>query len=261
MSPMALRRHVQMMPRRFDVSWRKPDSNCKLLLPGADQLNYGATIQDRSGNGNNGTITGATWTKMPSGLWGLSFDGDDFVNCGNNASLQITNNLSFLAWIKTPAIFTTGAGAFATLELIASKWHPTGNQRSWYIGLLNKELGGLVDNVFVSFGDPADGTFEYLGYYDANLVANTCYQVGLTFASGALVVYINGGAVAIVNLISVPPATLFNSSANLLLGADTAGTANRWKGQIYLGRVIGTTVLSAANIANKRNQERWIFNV
>jgi len=41
----------------------------------------GTTAADSSGNGNNGTITGATWTAGRVGSGALSFDGtDDFVN-------------------------------------------------------------------------------------------------------------------------------------------------------------------------------------
>jgi len=53
-----------------------PGADCVLYLPGQDDA-YSATVRDRSGNGNNGTITGPTWTRLPSGLWVLDFDGSD----------------------------------------------------------------------------------------------------------------------------------------------------------------------------------------
>ncbi len=47
-------------------------------LPGG-----GNKVYDSSPYGNNGTITGATWKRLPSGLWCLYFDGnDDFVATG-----------------------------------------------------------------------------------------------------------------------------------------------------------------------------------
>ena len=59
---------------------------------------------DRSGQGNNGTLTnGPTRTAGKIGQ-ALSFDGvDDRVSLGNPASLQITGSLSIAAWIKADA--------------------------------------------------------------------------------------------------------------------------------------------------------------
>ena len=97
---LALRQHIQVMPRRFDVPWRKPDSSCVLSLPGADQLSYGNTIVDRSGSGNDGAITGAVWKRLPSGLWYLYFDGnDDYVDFGTGIAIT-TQDFSLLAWVN-----------------------------------------------------------------------------------------------------------------------------------------------------------------
>uniref|UniRef100_A0A6M3KMJ4 Uncharacterized protein n=1 Tax=viral metagenome TaxID=1070528 RepID=A0A6M3KMJ4_9ZZZZ len=56
-------------------------ANSVLYLTGYPPL--GSTIYDRSGQDNDGTITGATWVRLPSGLYGISYDGtDDLVDCG-----------------------------------------------------------------------------------------------------------------------------------------------------------------------------------
>jgi len=42
------------------------------------------SLKDYSGNGNDGTIDGATWTYDPRWRWALNFDGeDDYVGCGD----------------------------------------------------------------------------------------------------------------------------------------------------------------------------------
>jgi len=94
--PSAARRYT----RRFGQNIYKPDSSCVLYLEG--QTDYpSATIKDLSGYGNHGTITGATWVTLPSGLKVLSFDNtDDVINCGHNTSLNITTNLTILCWIN-----------------------------------------------------------------------------------------------------------------------------------------------------------------
>jgi len=68
----------------------------------------GTTLTDISGYGNNGTLnkgangTGLDW--VPSDIEGtaLQFDGvDDYVGCGNNISLNITNVGTWEVWLKS----------------------------------------------------------------------------------------------------------------------------------------------------------------
>ncbi len=80
-----------------------PGLGCVIYLPG---LPGGSSkIHDRSPYGNVGTITGATWKRLPSGLWYLSFDGsDDEVDCGNNAVFRPTSgDLAVEIWVKPDA--------------------------------------------------------------------------------------------------------------------------------------------------------------
>ena len=79
-----------------------------------DQAN---PTSDASGNGNDGTINGATWTAegdTPSGKgYALSFDGDDYVNCGKKENLNITQELTISAWIKYTGIGMAWPGVLA----------------------------------------------------------------------------------------------------------------------------------------------------
>jgi len=52
---------------------------------------------DLSGHGNNGTIYGAQCVQGRSGK-ALSFHGDDYVDCGNDESLNITDEITIVAW-------------------------------------------------------------------------------------------------------------------------------------------------------------------
>ncbi|MDD5688250.1 MAG: fibronectin type III domain-containing protein [Elusimicrobia bacterium] len=76
-------------------------SGCVLLM----HLNGNAN--DSSGYGNDGTITGAAWTNTPTwkSVGGsesiLFFDGNgDYVDCGNNESLDVTTEFTLSAWIN-----------------------------------------------------------------------------------------------------------------------------------------------------------------
>jgi len=64
----------------------------------------GTIAGDRSGNGNTGTIYGATWVDGKFGK-ALSFDGvDDYVQVSHNPSLSITDAITIEAWIKPSSL-------------------------------------------------------------------------------------------------------------------------------------------------------------
>ncbi len=67
--------------------------------------NTGSTAGDTISS-NDGSITGSTWTtgKVSNAL---SFDGsNDYVDLGNDTSLQITGDITIMAWIKTEDLAT-----------------------------------------------------------------------------------------------------------------------------------------------------------
>ncbi len=84
---------------REDLAFGSPGLGCVLSLPGLP--GGGSKLYDRSPYGNHGSITGATWVRLPSGLWCLSFDGvDDYINCGNGKSFDVEYG-SILVWVNS----------------------------------------------------------------------------------------------------------------------------------------------------------------
>lgn len=237
----------------------QPDANTVLWLPGQDDA-YSSTIRDRSGKGNNGTITGTTWVRNDKGIWVNNFDGNDYIDCGNNATLQITDNLTCIIWIKTPAVFSTNASAFGGSEVFLSKYTTASNNRGWALGLLNVEDGGALNNPHISVGDPADGTFEWTGYSTTDLIVSTYYNIAFTFAAGTAILYVNNVVKALTNQAGVPPISLFNSNQNVLVGARNAGTAALWLGRTGLVRIYNR-VLSSTEIGGIYRGERNLFGV
>jgi hypothetical protein len=71
----------------------------------------GNTAYDTSGNGNNGTLqNGPTWVDGKFGE-ALSFDGvDDYVDCGNNQSLNITEAITAEALVYQESLSSGQAG-------------------------------------------------------------------------------------------------------------------------------------------------------
>jgi len=61
----------------------------------------GTTLQDKSGNKNDGKIFGAAWVKGQSAT-ALDFDGvDDYVDCGDNERLRVNGAITITVWLKT----------------------------------------------------------------------------------------------------------------------------------------------------------------
>jgi len=71
----------------------------------------GTITADASGLGNTGTlINGPTWVSRNNDS-ALNFDGvDDYVDCGNDPSLNLTSNLTISAWINPRSFGQNGYG-------------------------------------------------------------------------------------------------------------------------------------------------------
>jgi len=109
------------MPRKIKSWWNPPPKRAPKRYPRripprvvpsrigdrglvANWLFYngaGDTLYDYSGKGNHGNINGAKWTDKEQAGWALDFDGvDDYVDCGNDASLDNFTALTLTAWVN-----------------------------------------------------------------------------------------------------------------------------------------------------------------
>jgi len=71
----------------------------------------GTNAYDSSGNGNNGTLYNFTDTYWVTGQYGnaLKFDGEnDFVNFGNDSSLNFSSDFSITFWVKNYDVLYDG---------------------------------------------------------------------------------------------------------------------------------------------------------
>ncbi|RKY96077.1 MAG: hypothetical protein DRQ03_07885, partial [Candidatus Hydrothermota bacterium] len=131
---------------------------------------------DISKYGNNGTIHGATWTtgKFDSAL---KFDGtDDYVNCGNDSSLNITDAITIEVWVK-----------------------PTGNNtdrsiiemgKSWRLSLYNSSIA----NFQVHDGGEWSGIYENISnlgknWIDLGAVSNTNEVLSMTYLDNGIALF------------------------------------------------------------------------
>ncbi len=136
----------------------------------------GTTVFDASGNGNNGTIGGASWTSSGKHGNALVFDGvSTLVTINNSASLQLGAAMTLEAWVNP-----------GTMN---NMW-----QDVIYKGNDNYYLEGVSANGSV----PAvGGTFASMSLYGTSaLPVNTWTHLAATYDGTTLRLYVNGVQVA-----------------------------------------------------------------
>lgn len=129
------------------------DINAKVILRMNE--NSGSTAFDTSGNNNNGTLSGMTWTTGQYD-YGLNFNGTGYVNLGNNSDLQITGDQTISMWLK-PTDFAARRNPYAKAY---------GGE-----GTITVETNGTVNYYY---GTAGGNTSPYQGFnMSSPLAANT----------------------------------------------------------------------------------------
>ncbi len=148
----------------------------------------GTTAKDMSSNGNDGTLGNGTctagtgscpqWTDdTPNNALGNSLDfdgGNDYVDCGNDESLNITDAITVEAWVKPKSV--------SAYQEIATKYG--GNYKGW---ILRNSIGGTL-KFFIT--TPNVVPFAY--FTNGLSVGQWYHVVGTWDGSNVIKVYING---------------------------------------------------------------------
>ena len=136
--------------------------------------------------------------------------GTGYATVTDSASLDLTTEATWELW---PDFQSTGLP-----KIILSKNDTGGNNRSWAIGVENSVAGNNTLNV--SFGDPADGTFEArLDWAITEEVA--CYHIiydGSLTVTARCKLYKNGVLVALSGSTANPPASLRQNNIPVIVG-------------------------------------------
>jgi len=224
-----------------NIVFEPPELGCVLSLTGLP--GGSATIYDRSPYGNNGTITGATWKRLPSGLWCLEFDGtDDSVDCGNHSSLNITESLTIGLWANYTGLNTWGA--------IVHKG-PGGTPPTSGYGVMQTDTSGQL--VFW-VGDGSSASSKTLSnFYQLNV----WYYIVFVYENGqGGKIYKNGVLIdnTLADIGAIDP-----SNQPLKIGQND-GWGDYHTGYIALIQIYNRA-LTALEIQNHFNRERHLFGV
>ena len=133
----------------------------------------GTTVTDSSGNGNNGTISNATWTT--AGVYGdaLVFNGTNArVNIPDAASLHLTTGMTLEAWVNPSTVPSTWVDVV-------------------YKGDDNYYLEATTPNGVPAAGATV-GTSDVAAYGTTALTASTWAFLTETYNGSTLALYVNG---------------------------------------------------------------------
>jgi hypothetical protein len=226
------------------------DANHELFAPLEENpAGTAPQMQDRTANSNDGTSSGS----MTSGDLvdakthkGLDLDGsDDRINFGNGASLQITDDLTVLAFVK---------GDDAVSQSVFNKYGSNTAIRAWL--LMQGDVTAAKLRVLISDNGTSDT--GHLKRYVSSVTAfadAAFHQIGITFDGGTLKLYIDGAEDTAVDKQLDPAITsIYNTSANVTLGGYSDTAANCWAG-IADNLHIFSRVLTAEEIETRYNNE------
>ena len=166
---------------------------------------FNGNANDQSGNGNNGTVNGATLTtdRFGNANSAYSFNGiNNYISVPNSPSLQNLNSISMSAWVYINAWYKTNADYFPIL-------HKSNQQSAYgeYSVLLSST--SVISTLINQENVASDTNWNFKSWYNVLVTISS---------SDTTSVYINGNA--IYSGISTSHSLNTVDSLPLLIGVD-----------------------------------------
>jgi hypothetical protein len=207
---------------------------------------------DKSGFSNNGTLTNGP-TFNTGSLGSIVFDGvDDYVNCGNNPSVDITGTgLTLSAWVYRTALNSNASNFRRIIEKAAA--YPA-LQYSFVTSPVSSPPGEgrLLLDLYLNSSIPAFATGS------TQLQLNTWYHAVGTYDGSFRKIYLNGvldGQLATTGNIT-------STTSSLVIGdyLPGPGATYAWNGRIASTQIYNRA-LTQAEITQNFNALRGRFGI
>jgi len=184
---------------------------------------------DDSGNGQNGTVYGATWTTQGRVGGALEFDGsDDYVYIADHPSQSGMTQLALEAWIyPTDAVLPPDQYHMT----IISKWGPSTYPDDSYNLTLMRDGGILKPSFSISDGTEAGSIYLNPDY---SIPLNTWTHLAGIYDGLKSYIYVNGSQVAVSSK-EVPGLIIQDTSMPIQIGMarmDSSSNYNEFCGKI-----------------------------
>jgi hypothetical protein len=213
----------------------------------------GTVAADSSGNGNDGTIVGnPTWIAGVGGTalefhgLGAAGGGGDYIDCGNDASLDITGPTSIALWIRPdaddPEGKGTAGGETAPMAKADQNMSPSWSYQVRY------GWGGAPQPYMAFTFNTSPRAWAFVG---RNLERYEWCHIACSFDGTTLKCYLNGEQTD-----STPMGQITSSSTPVLIGSD--GWGCDWIGAIDDVRIYDHA-LSVPEIMGAMEGEVWPY--
>ncbi|RLC33768.1 MAG: hypothetical protein DRZ76_03910 [Candidatus Nealsonbacteria bacterium] len=225
------------MPRFYDDSALN-EGLVLDLIAGPKALGSNGKVLDFSKYHNNGTIAGATWTQLSSGLWVLSFDGvDDYVDCGTSLVLNPTTAITIEAWVKAATVTTSHQNVVSKHGADEAFILRNNTDQKWSFMLYDTSWADVVA--------------------DETATAGQWYHLVGTWATGQpMLLFVNGQLQADTQAFT---GSIHVSARPVVLGQIALkNNSEIFEGQIGRVRIYNRT-LSASEIAARYHRTKWRY--
>jgi len=180
-----------------------------------------ATYERISGNSVTASNVRVAPDHKGGGAKYYSFDGtDDEINLGDNAQFEYSTAMAALVKVNHTDL--------AENQTLIAKYITTGDEREYRLQVLS------TGKVQISLGDPSDGTLGCIWVTDDVVVtAGVDHVVGFTYSSSTITVYVDGVEKSGSIDTGAIPSSLWNGTADLLIGNVWASGTDEVYGKIY----------------------------